>query len=163
MKTGSLIIASFMLTANLLLLSCRQEEPVGHRLADTLHSGNSSDSCQAIILDKTQYETAAVEAYQIVEAVVEEDLLKLTVQYGGGCGTVNFELLTNGAFMESYPVQLPVRLSFQDNDFCKALLQEQVCFSLSALGELYRNSYQTQHGTIVLHLQAYEGNLTYEF
>jgi hypothetical protein len=99
----------------------------------------------------------------IENAVINENILKLTVRYGGGCGTTRFELFTDGAFMESNPVQTNITLSFKDEDLCKALLTQELTFDLSKLATLYCNSYQQPTGTIILHIGDWPDSITYSF
>ena len=128
--------------------------------ADLIDADNSS--CKDIIIDAAQYDEATTDEYVINEAYLTNDSLMLIVQYGGGCGTTSFELLTNGYFMESFPVQLDVLLSFKDDDPCEALIQRQICYDLSRLATLYENSYQTTEGTIILQIKGYD-SLGYNF
>jgi len=125
-------------------------------------NGNSRD-CKNIIVNESLYSAALVDDFKINKALIEDDFLKLDVQYGGGCGTTNFELLTTHLFLESDPVQLEVIVSFEDNDSCEALIQEQVCFDLSALAKIYKDSYQTNSGTIILRFGSKNSNLRYDF
>jgi hypothetical protein len=85
------------------------------------------------------------------------------VRYGGGCGFAQFELFGDGMFMESNPVQANILLSFKNEDSCKALLTAELEFDLSKLATLYRNSYQTPTGTIILRIRDFPDHIIYSF
>jgi len=145
-----------------LMPSCQKDKFIYNAMSDTAIP-NGNNHCKQIIIDQSQYDSAPIDDYTINDVNIENDSLKLTVQYGGGCGTTNFELLTTGFFMESNPVQLNILLSFKDDDPCEALIQEQICFDLSELTNLYNDSYRTNKGTIILWLQDYTDQLIYVF
>ena len=99
----------------------------------------------------------------IENAVVKQNRLKLTIRYGGGCGTVENKLFTCGHFMESNPVQLAIALSHKDNDPCKALIEKQLDFDLSPLADLYNINYVEQDKVIILRLNDFDKALHFEF
>lgn len=99
----------------------------------------------------------------IESALIEQNQLKLTIRYGGGCGTINNELLTCGYFLESNPVQLDIFLSHEDNDPCEALLKKEINFDLSPLIDLYENNYRERTGVIILRLNGFDRVLRFEF
>lgn len=84
---------------------------------------------------------------------VEEDLLTLHIQYGGGCRDHRFALLVDPAFMESHPVQVAARLAHDaDGDPCRALVGRTLRFDLTPLKEHYRNAYGPGPATVILQL-----------
>jgi len=113
---------------------------------------NNQTDCEQIIINESLYNSALTDDYLIKKSFISNDSLMVLVQYGGGCGPTDFDLLTNGLFMESDPVQLDVFLSFSDQDPCEAAIQKMLCFDLSNLAVLYNDSYQTAEGTIIIHL-----------
>ncbi|MDN5214654.1 hypothetical protein QQ020_21420 [Fulvivirgaceae bacterium BMA12] len=122
-----------------------------------------SPSRSKIIIDPDNC-TPVIDPGLIIEnATVEQNQLKLTIRYGGGCGTVENKLLTCGYFMESNPVQLAVALSHKDNDPCKALVKKQLDFDLSPLADLYNINYVEQDRVIILRLSGYDEALRYKF
>jgi hypothetical protein len=119
--------------------------------------------CQQLIIDESKYNAASTDDFTISKAFITGDSLMVNVQFGGGCGTTDFSLLTDGLFMESNPVQLNLFLSFTDQDPCEAAIQKVICFDLSNLATLYNDSYQTSGGTIIIHLNNYDNILGYDF
>jgi hypothetical protein len=103
------------------------------------------------------------DALTIEDAVINANILTLTVRYGGGCGDTRFELFGDGLFMESYPVQTNIMLSFKDEDPCRALLTKVLDFDLTRLATFYRNAYQTQTGTIILRIRDFPDHIRYSF
>jgi hypothetical protein len=130
------------------------------------HKSNDLDGqtgCEQIVIDESKYNSAIIDNFTIQNAFIANDSLMVLVQYGGGCGTTDFNLLTNGLFMESDPVQLDVLLSFIDEDPCEAAIQRMLCFDLSNLIVLYSDSYQTSEGTIIVRFKGYDDYMGFDF
>ena len=123
---------------------------------------NYDARCEDIILSESEFNSAESDDYVVTASIITDDSLKIKVQYDGGCGPANFELITDGLFMESNPVQLNVILAFKDEDPCEMLVTRNLCFDLSNLATYYKNSYQTTEGKIVLRILDYN-NITYDF
>lgn len=85
---------------------------------------------------------------------IRGDSLELAVTFGGGCRDHTFILLSDGAWMESYPVQVAVKLAHDANgDNCKALLSRVLRFDLSPLKAAYAASYQATSGIMKLNIR----------
>ena len=67
-----------------------------------------------------------------VESVVrEDDLLKITVMYGGGCNEHTFDLIWDGTLLKSYPAQARMFLKHEDHsDKCDALVRKTLVFNV---------------------------------
>ena len=118
--------------------------------------------CESIILSESRFKSVESDEYIINEASIHNDSLMIEVQYGGGCGPTDFELITDGLFMESDPVQLNVILAFDDEDPCEMAVKRNLCFDLSNLATYYNDSYQTTEGKIVLRILDFN-TITYNF
>jgi len=105
------------------------------------------------------------DAYTLNSATITEDTLNTSVSYSGGCEEHQFTLVVSEAFLESFPVQLPVSIAHNaNNDTCEAYPTENYRFDLTPIKTMYQNAYRQEAGTIVLRLKdAPEGNLIYEF
>jgi hypothetical protein len=92
---------------------------------------------------------------QVEEAVLEEGgRLRLRVVHGGGCKTHGYGVSWDGAFLESAPPQVRLRLHHDDGgDRCRALVRRVLRVDLAPLQEAYRAGYRTAHGTLVLTLE----------
>ena len=85
--------------------------------------------------------------------VIEGDTLRLTVSYTGGCRRHDFTLVADDAFQESNPVQLDVFLAHDGNDDrCEAYPTETYEFDLTPVRTLYRETYGTDAGAVLLRL-----------
>jgi hypothetical protein len=99
-------------------------------------------------------ETTRLDPARILSAAVEGDLLRVEVEFGGGCRPHHFSLLHGGEFMESLPVQVRLQLAHDGHgDLCRALLRRTLVFDLSPLREAYLSAYGVG-GTLVVHLVA---------
>ncbi len=104
----------------LLSIGCRPE-PVG------------PNGCEAIDRDNARYQNALSDEFTLASAKIEEDCLLLTVRYGGGCGTVDFDMVAIEGSAFSLPPQIPMRLILDDEDPCEALITDEIAFDLAAL------------------------------
>jgi hypothetical protein len=92
------------------------------------------------------------------------DSLVANVSHGGGCAEHRYGLLISTLWMESFPVQVPARISHNANgDNCKALLRRELHISLAPLAEAYRSAYKQDHGTISIRLTGSSASLLYRF
>ena len=90
------------------------------------------------------------------------DSLELAVSYGGGCRDHAFLLLSDAAWMESYPVQVGVKLSHDaKGDNCKALVSRVLRIDLTPLKAAYNASYQTSSGIMRLNIRGASASPTY--
>ena len=85
---------------------------------------------QPIVIDDNLYTDAPRDDFNLVGADIIGNCLQLTVRYGGGCGDIEFKLITTKNILESNPVQRNIRLSLKDEDYCKALLIKEISFDL---------------------------------
>ena len=101
------------------------------------------------------------DAYKLHVATITDDMLTITVSYGGGCADHDFTLVTSGAFMESDPVQLEVFAAHDAHgDRCRAYLTETYGFDLTPIKTLYQEAYREDAGTIVLLLRDASENVS---
>ena len=99
----------------------------------------------------------------IISAVIKGDTLELVANYGGGCRAQSFLLLSDAAWMESYPVQVGVRVARDaQGDNCKALLSRMLRFDLAPLKVAYNESYHMSTGIMRLNIQGF-GSVTYSW
>jgi hypothetical protein len=123
---------------------------------------NDTWSGQIVITPNINAPQWPSDAVTIEGFVVNGDSLELAVSYGGGCRDHAFTLLADAAWMESYPVQIGVRLAHDaQGDMCKALLSRVLRFDLSPLKAAYAASYQTASGIIRLNIRGATASPTY--
>ena len=106
-----------------------------------------------------------VDPFEINSAVIQDDTLKISVSYSGGCETHIFTLVSSDVFLESFPVQLMVSIAHNANDdSCEAYPTEDYSFDLTPIKTMYQKAYQQDAGTIVIRLKNYtDGDLVYKF
>jgi len=101
---------------------------------------------------------------EINSAAIVGDTLEVEVSYGGGCEDHVIEMCWDGSFAESLPVQTWVALSHDGNDdLCDAWLTMMRSIDLTGMRTAYQEGYQTQNGTIIIHLDGWPSALDYTF
>jgi hypothetical protein len=97
------------------------------------------------------------DALLVDDAQVVGQSLEVSVSYSGGCATHEIDLVAVGGWLESFPVQVNVFLSHEDNDDpCDAQVSEMRSFDLTRLADAYRTAYgpgDPGETTLVLRLQ----------
>ena len=115
------------------------------------------DDCEeALEQDTHRYENAITDDFDFSAVEVDGDCLVLTVRYGGGCGTVDFDLVAIEGSRFSLPPQVPMRLILDDDDPCEAYLAKELSFSLVPLRD-------QGAGTLMLDLEGWEEMLEYQY
>jgi len=108
-------------------------------------------------------EELPADPFTILEASISDDSLSLVIQYGGGCADHIFTGCF-GSFMESFPVQVNLEIGHDaNNDMCMALPVAFEEFDLSELKTAYQEGYQTENGSIIIHVAGWTESLTYTF
>ena len=112
-----LIISLIVLTS--LGLSCKNTD-------------NVTNDCEVINVqdDLSQLTT---DEFRIDTAYVQNNCLKLKVNYGGGCGNVFFKMYRNHTVFQSNPQQTTIKLTLDDKDFCKALIYKDLSYDITDL------------------------------
>jgi hypothetical protein len=115
------------------------------------------DACdEALEQDTHRYENAMTDDFDLSAAEVDGDCLLLTVRYGGGCGTVDFDLVAIKGSRYSLPPQVPMRLILDDDDPCEAYLSKELSFNLKPLQD-------QGAGTVMLDLEGWGEMLEYAY
>ena len=116
-----------------------------------------------IIIDDTSYQNAPRDPFVFNDIILKSNSLKMNASYGGGCKEHEFVLIAT-SFMESYPIQVNVVLSHEDNDDpCDAWITEEKMFNLSPLKKAWQEQYNEISGTIIINLESWENQITYDF
>lgn len=105
------------------------------------------------------------DAYEVQAPVhIDGDTLLVTVAYGGGCETHDFEICwPDQAFMESDPIQVSLELWHDaHDDGCEAYITEERAFDLAPLRDAWHDSYGAGPGTITIHLGSETVDYTFE-
>ena len=101
----------------------------------------------------------------VSNAVISGNELTLDLESSGGCAMHLYGSCWDGAFLESEPVQVQMRVAHDDmDDPCDGIMSEQRTFDLSSLAEAFNEGYQANGGTILINLEGYAGGqLQYDF
>jgi hypothetical protein len=142
-----------------LAASCSRTDPA------TGVSANSSQTAigQAVLVTEPDPRWPS-DPLTVTSAAVVGDSLVVAVEHGGGCATHDYQLVVSRSWMESFPVQVPARLSHgAHGDACKALIRRELRFSLLPVADAYRASYQQAHGSVSIRLAGSTAALLYTF
>ena len=95
------------------------------------------------------------DAFDLNSASLSSNKLTLNVSRGGGCTEHEYILYMNPVFMESNPVQAGLYLYHNGyNDYCDALITENIEFDLTPIADLYR-AYYGELDDIILNVYDY--------
>lgn len=108
----------------------------------------ATNTCDALLIGRNSFLTAPRDAFRFKSALVDTNCLELVVNYGGGCGIANFDLIYIGTLNNSMPPVASMVLSFDDQDACEAALDTTLRFSLFGLRD-------TNYSEIVLDIEGY--------
>lgn len=104
------------------------------------------------------------DALTVGAAAIAGDVLTVDVSYGGGCEMHLLDGCWDGSFAESDPVQVWAFVSHESNDDpCDAIESRTVEIDLSPMKADYQAGYQTENGTIEIHLEGWADALLYSF
>ena len=120
-------------------------------------------SSQDIVIDDSLYQSAPRDPVTINNIWLIKDFLKFNISYGGGCEDHEFKLIAT-SFMESYPVQVNIILSHEDNDDpCDMWITETYIFNLSPLKKSWQKSYNENSGIIIMNIECWNESIDYDF
>ncbi len=120
----------------------------------TLRVIRMDTSCTPIVIDQEKAASASSDPFDFKSVSVEGDCLQIEVSYGGGCDGADFELITGGEVMESYPPQMRIALLLDDQDDCKALVTKNLSYDISALRQ--------QNSEVILHLTDWDTPISFK-
>lgn len=148
MRLNFCCIATLALLAACNKTTTEPGTPNGYWSLSSIWSG------QVIIAENADGPQWPADPVTITSATVQNDTLELSVNYGGGCRAQSFLLLSDAAWMESYPVQVGVRVARDaQGDNCKALLSRILRFDLTPLKAAYNEAYRTTTGILRLNIR----------
>ena len=120
MNNKSLILLSFIFFT---LISCK----------DNSLNSNQSDCDQKIIINNSLYKNSPNDIFEFINVEIENNCIIILIEYGGGCGEVEFKLIDSEIVAKSNPPQRDIRLSFKDDDDCEALIRKEITFDLTPI------------------------------
>lgn len=121
------------------------------------------ESQQYIIINDTLYQSAPRDELIINNIQLIKNILIFNISYGGGCEDHVFRLIST-SFMESYPVQVNILLSHEDNDDpCDMWITEIEEYNISPLKLSYQKYYNNESGKIIMNIERWNESILYEF
>ena len=114
------------------------------------------DCDKEILVDKTLFANAPNDPFDFKDVEIIQNCLKLTIQYGGGCGDIELELIDSEIVMKSNPVQRNIRLSFKDTDPCEAYITKEISFDLTSIQS-------SEYNQIILNLTNWGESILYSY
>lgn len=127
-------------------------------LAVSCDSVNSKQSeCGAeILVDNNLFTNAPNDSFNFVDIEIIQNCLKITIEYGGGCGDIELKLISSELVMRSNPPQINIRLSLKDEDSCEANIRKEILFNLTPIHELVNNQ-------VILNIKNWDEAILYSF
>jgi hypothetical protein len=114
-----------ILILSLVLIGCKSTR-------DKSKGQTKTDSaCEALLLIDVPPDSLRIDPYTIDSAVVSGNCLDVYVQYGGGCGEVDFQLYYTQVVAQSMPPQTVLYLSCQDEDPCRSIVTRKLSYELT--------------------------------
>lgn len=123
---------------------------------DDNNEPNNSNCDQEIIINDSLFSNAPNDDFDFVNVEINGDCLEITIRYGGGCGDVELKLIAPEVFIYTNPPQKDIRLSFKDDDDCKALIQKKISFDLTPIRTIIVNK-------VLLNLTGWNDQLIYNY
>jgi len=142
-------------------VSSTEKEPV--EIKDhtelTVDEPRDTTSLLPILVSETNDMKNTGDMYTVHSAKISDNILWLTVSYGGGCKEHQFEMLFNNAYSESEEGSSAIKLTLKhqgNNDRCRSIVRENIRFSLKGL---QNNAFKNLN----INLTGWEGNLLYAY
>lgn len=127
----------------LLVASCSSDNP-----KDAIIDGN-------VIISADLYNETNTDYYQILQASIEGDTLRVTIQSSGCDGSEwVVKLVDSGAIAESYPVQRFAKISLKNEELCDAIVTKNFTFNITSL---------RAEDQLYLNLEGWDSQLHYDF
>ena len=102
-----------------------------------------------ILVEAINIDEWANDHVKIISASIQNDILVLQVQYGGGCKEHFFKLIISEGIEKSNPPQTTFFLSHNANgDNCEALISEDLRFNIIEYKQYLQNAFNTS--TIII-------------
>jgi hypothetical protein len=86
--------------------------------------------CQSAIIDTWLFNNPWTDDFTFENVQVSGDKILTEIKYGGGCGIIQYEMVSEGLDLESDPPKIILLLSFKDEDDCEALVTTTLCSEL---------------------------------
>ena len=126
---------------------------------DDIRSGTCSDFPMGVpvLTDLKLFNNHSSDSFVLDTVFITQDVLHISVSYGGGCRSVKMALLSDGETLGlSLPPYVPLKILFEDDDPCEALIKKDFCFDLTSLE--YVSSFQE----VLIHLPEWDEKILWK-
>jgi hypothetical protein len=117
---------------------------------------NSLENSDRIRVEDDLFSNAPNDDFEIIMASIADNNLNITIGYGGGCGTIYYDLVTGTDYLETNPTQKNIRLAFDDKDNCEAGIELKLSFNLTQIQISSTNR-------IIINLNKWENPIEYNY
>jgi hypothetical protein len=145
-----------LFTTSLVLFCCATSKKINKNKENTSKNVTKSEIKNAILGDLNQSSFPTT----IHDASLNDNILRLSIGYTGGCAKHNFELVGSEMISKSLPPIRSIKLIHTtiDEESCKRAMFDTLYFDLSNL------AYQKTNGSVIkLNLEGYKEQIVYTF
>jgi hypothetical protein len=122
-----------LVVSGIFLLACKSQKETTRNVEPAV-SDTTKNVQQMVLLNQPQ-ESIIRDPFEVHSFSVVGDKLEIFVSYGGGCGSVKFDLYYTQKVLNSMPPQTVLYLGFKDDDPCRAIETQKLEFSLEPFAE----------------------------
>jgi len=101
----------------------------------TESNGNTNDSVNEITLSNKPLDSLKTDYFSIDSVSMNNQILFVYANYGGGCGDVKFEMYYTPQLMTVMPHRRNLALKLTDNDPCREIIQKKLAYDLSVFNK----------------------------
>lgn len=113
-------------------------------------SNKNNKQLNPITLYSEPVDSLKTDYFDIDSVSVHDQVLKVYVTYGGGCGEATFDMYYKPQLMTVLPHRNFLLLKLNDNDPCRELIQKELLYDLSVFKK------EAKEGGVVITLDKYE-------
>lgn len=136
----------FPIFINAVLISCNSDD----------NANNLQENSDVIRVQDNLFLNAPNDDFEIIDASITDNNLNLTIVYGGGCGNIYYDLLTEHDYLDTTLIEKNIRLAFDDKDNCEAALELKLSFNLTQIQAPNTNK-------IILNLSKWAEQIEYSY
>src|SRR5690606_35533653 len=90
--------------------------------------------------------------FTLLASHIEGDVARVTLQYSGGCGEHDVQLLVDQQLVPGQPVVAHTRLIHKSDDTCEALITREHRFDLLPVKAFYQRQFDQPSGRVAIQL-----------
>lgn len=120
-----------------------------------LNNGNNGIVVKPVIIDAAAYQGISA-PFTITGLTIEDEIIMFSVTYNGGCGSVDFSLVSDGSVsnINGKPL-INLKLMLDDRDGCKKSIDSMAKFDLTPIHQPY-------YSNMIINIVGF-GSVTYSY